>query len=1618
MRTNWLLAEIDYICFAGSVAWVLLAVVCWWLSRSRTSRPLAWPWLGWFGLLYGVTEWLDLLAQPPSVSPWLGLVQTGMMSLAFSALFEFGRRSGRSRAAICWLPGLLVVSVFWGWRVGVPGLNACCRLALGLPGGLWAAWTLWRTARQFSGAGGGSLRATALALLVATAALGAVVPTADFWPASRWNQDLFLAAYGLPVQCLRALCAWLCLAGMWWHERTATPRVTEEGRSASWVLPLAIPLLVALGWVGTAWRGRVAQDEMRQTVLRQAQSLAQAIPQEWVRQLSFTASDRTNPAFLRLRQAMIAYGKYLGLSNVYTMAVRGRQIVFGPENLDASDALASPPGTVYEQPRFEDWEVFRSGQPAFFGPFTDEYGSFVNGLAPVLDPSSGHVLLVVGIDIPIAQWQDRLAAARRMAMGVALFAIVMLVGGAGMLQYRRLIPAERRAWWWRHAETLLTAALGLTLTGILSLVILDAEQRSQREDFLRLANAKAELVRDAIGTIGERLGSVARFFEGSSDVTAHEFETFTGPLVRLTPVGTMEWLPFVAADEKERFEAERRRAGHADFGLKERSPRGEIVPAAGRTEYYPVGFVSPLPGHEAVLGFDRAADASQRVALRQAAETGFGTAALTRASLEDSLESLRLVLFEPVFPPGGVRPRGFVACELAPQTLLEHTLAFIGQDGAMSDTLIQELTLGSERSRLADYPAQPSPALVDVEAAVGEGTEYSVHPVLVCDRTWAVVQRPRLTFQQTHRMWQHQALAVMGGLVTLLVTAFIGTLRRQQTNLEERVRERTRELEAERDLFMGGPTVVFLWRNAADWPVEYVSANVAQVLGYESRQLTDGSLLFPALVHPDEWQAVSGDMREHIARQAPWFERELRLLHSSGEYRWFHDFTVLRRDARGEVTHYHGYLQDVTERKLAEAWLARRDAILAAAQFAGAQFLRGRAWEATVPDVLAKVGRAADVSRVYVFERHIGPDGEQLTSQRYEWVAAGIEPQADNPGLQNVPCESPGFARWSASLARGEPICGLVRDMPPAEREALEPQGIFSLVAMPIRAAGQWWGFIGFDDCQRPRQWRQAELDALRVVADMLGAALERKQAEDALRASEERFRAAVESAPAGIFVAAEGWFAYVNDLGARLLGADAPATLIGTAVLERVHADCLPSVRERLRVVVEESRPVPAAEENWVRLDGGLLEAEWSAVPFRYEGQQAALVFFRDIAGRKRQEEMQIRSQKLESLGTLAGGIAHDFNNLLYAISGNTELSQLDLPSDHPVQGNLSEVAKACARASELVRRILTFSRPHEPARQVVAVPLVVEEAVTLLRRTLPAMIDLRTRFAPGLPPILADATQLHQIIINLATNAAHAIGRSSGWIEFRLDVAQVTEESAQAVADVPPGRYVRLVVADNGCGMNRATLKRIFDPFFTTKPSGQGTGLGLSVVHGIVKSHRGGIAVDSQPGSGSTFYLYFPVVDKPPLELAADRHGALQRPVVPGRGVRILYVDDEEALVFLATRMLQRLGHAVAGYTDAIQALQEFRSRSGDFDVIVTDLAMPKMSGFDFAREVLAFCPGMPIIMTSGYVRSEDQEAAQRMGIREVILKPTTIEELVPLLDRLVGSALSSDGTAPNPA
>ncbi|MGI9166403.1 MAG: PAS domain S-box protein, partial [Pyrinomonadaceae bacterium] len=379
------------------------------------------------------------------------------------------------------------------------------------------------------------------------------------------------------------------------------------------------------------------------------------------------------------------------------------------------------------------------------------------------------------------------------------------------------------------------------------------------------------------------------------------------------------------------------------------------------------------------------------------------------------------------------------------------------------------------------------------------------------------------------------------------------------------------------------------------------------------------------------------------------------------------------------------------------------------------------------------------------------------------------------------------------------------------------------------------------------------------------------------------------------------------------------------------------------------------------------------------------------DITEQKKLEAQLRQAQKMEAIGTLAGGIAHDFNNILAAIIGYSEMAQRVIGQDSRAQTHLKQVLIASTRARNLVTQILTFSRQEEPELEVVKLQSIIAETLKLLRVSLPSPIEIRQAIDPTAPSVMGDATQLHQVAMNLCVNAGHAMKEHPGVLGIRVACVDIDRDFASTHPELTEGPHVCLEVSDSGSGMDRATPERIFEPFFTTKAPGEGTGLGLAVVHGVIRNHEGAIVVSSELGVGTTFSVYLPVYDRPPARIV-DESDSVSR----GQGEHILFVDDEEALASLGQSMLEDLGYRVTPMVDSVEALAAFRSQPEDFDLVITDQAMPRLSGADLATALLEIRPALPVILVTGYSAGMTHEKARATGIREMLPKPCPIQAL----------------------
>ena len=490
--------------------------------------------------------------------------------------------------------------------------------------------------------------------------------------------------------------------------------------------------------------------------------------------------------------------------------------------------------------------------------------------------------------------------------------------------------------------------------------------------------------------------------------------------------------------------------------------------------------------------------------------------------------------------------------------------------------------------------------------------------------------------------------------------------------------------------------------------------------------------------------------------------------------------------------------------------------------------------------------------------------------------------------------------------------------------------------------------------------------------------------------------------------VTSAGKLVDVNPAGVELLGFQSREEMLGIpSIIDFYHH---PEDRAAFREEIEKQGYVKDYELTYKRKDGELVTVLETATVERDETGKIVAYrgIARDITGQKRLEEQLNQAQKMEAIGTLAGGIAHDFNNILAVIMGLAELMRDELPEGieklestriNWLRKSARSIVNAADRGAELVKQILTFSRQSKQERKPIDLSRIIKDSLSLLRSILPATIEIRREIPPGPKVVLADATQIRQVMMNFGTNAAHAMRESGGILEVNLDEVYLDEEAVKNYDGINSGSYLELTVSDTGHGMTPQLMKRIFEPYFTTKKTGEGTGMGLAVIHGIVKSHGGDISVQSQPGKGTTFKVFLPCQgqrEMTPPKYAADK--------IPGGCERILLVDDETRLVEAVGGILKKMGYRVTEISDPLDALAAFREQPGQFDLIISDVTMPHLTGIQLAREIKGIKPDIPIILCSGFSSALTREQIETLGVSHFITKPINRNNLARVIRKVL--------------
>ncbi|MBU1163832.1 MAG: PAS domain S-box protein, partial [Proteobacteria bacterium] len=744
---------------------------------------------------------------------------------------------------------------------------------------------------------------------------------------------------------------------------------------------------------------------------------------------------------------------------------------------------------------------------------------------------------------------------------------------------------------------------------------------------------------------------------------------------------------------------------------------------------------------------------------------------------------------------------------------------------------------------------------------------------------------------------------------------------RQELNNREQAEKALRKTLKEREelerIVNYSPAVVFLWRAAEGWPVEFVSDNVQQY-GYSPEDFYSKRVDFASIVHPDDLERVAAEVARYSQEGRKDFVQEYRILTKGGEIRCIDDHTQVRHDSNDEITHYQGIVLDITERKQAEEALREsKNKLRNIVENSTNMF-----YSHTTDHILT----------------YLSPQVHDILGYKpEEAMVKWTELASDNP------INEEGFQRTEKAIKTG-------KAQAPYELELVHKSG--KIVWAEIREA--------------PIVENGKTISIVGALTDIT----ERKRAESAIKESEEKYRTLIETANDAIFVAdvETGIILDINKRAEELIGMPAEK-IIGMHQSQLHPKEKAEQYRKIFKDHIQKGKAISGEDLFVCNKDGHKIPVAISASVTKIKGRKVIQGFFRDITERKQAEEEkktledQLRqAQKMEAVGRLAGGIAHDFNNILTVIMGYSNIMQMKMSEDDPLQADVDQILGASHRAAQLTHSLLAFSRQqiiHPKPTKLNEIILKVEK---LLSRLIGEDIEIRTMLADKDLTIMADSSQIEQVLMNLATNARDAMPEG-GLLTISTELVELDKYFIKTYGyNVKPGMYSLISVTDSGSGMDEGTRKKIFEPFFTTKELGRGTGLGLAIIYGIVKQHNGFVDVFSKPGEGTTFKIYLPVIKSAIKETEADT-----LPPQKGGTETVLVAEDDETVREIIKTILDRFGYKVIEAVDGEDAVTLFKKNK--IDLVILDVIMPKKNGKEAYDEMKDFCPEIKAIFTSGY-------------------------------------------------
>jgi PAS domain S-box-containing protein len=1306
------------------------------------------------------------------------------------------------------------------------------------------------------------------------------------------------------------------------------------------MISVLVGILLA-GAFSAWWTIRQSNRHMREDMLYQARLVAQTVDIKRILSLSGSDADLTAVDYLRLKEQLAGTRKATpGCEFIYLMGRRENgPVFFFVDSEPPGSEDESPAGQIYEEVSNEDLRAFDKKMALTSGPASDRWGTWISALAPLTDPDSDALVAVLGIDFDARDWQRKLKRTALPSILLTLVTMALLTVGVFLIDRHTngndQPPHHGRYRQIIHAIVITGSFLSLSAAWIIN----EQTIHSRRQAFQQLAQDKASAIAKTLHTLHHtELEALARLFEASEYVSPKEFDDYTDFLLKNPVIRTWAWAQWMPASDRERMEEQIRAEGLSEFTIWQRDVNGNPLPVAKRDDgYCPIVRAAPAERKREALGFDLGADPLRQRALEAAAHSGLTTCSAPIGNPGEPNRPAIIHVFRPVFAQDDAsRLRGFALADLQPAALLKSARP--------TDAVILELAIGISGTTIETLAkSRENGSFPDTRLSV-------VCPIFEFGQVFLVTAHAGSAFLRLYPLQVAWLVLVAGLMLTILLAGWFGSVHRKRDQLERLVGERTRSLiEAQNQMELalhGADLGTWDWHIPSDKMI--VNENWAKTVGYQLDEIVPILYDWRALIAPEDRPASIQTMDLHLEGQSDFYEFEQRLRHKAGHYVWvLSKGRVLERDADGSPLRVCGTCLNTTKHRKVKTALEISETRL-------------RTLINTIPDLVwLKDPQGVFLACNKRFERLYGAkEADIIGKTDYAFV---------DPELADFFREKDQAAMAAGSACLNEETLTFADD---GHRELVE-----TVKTPMVDAQGEITGVLG-------------------IARDITN----RKRAEERIRQSEEKFFKIFAMAPDVIAITRleDGKIIDVN-IGFEETTGWKRSEVVGRTAFD-IHFWADPSARADMVAELKAGRDVLYREMEFRRKDGSTRVGIYSARTITISDELTLIFILQDVTRSRRLEaerrklEVQLQqSQKLEAIGVLAGGVAHDFNNMIGAIMGYSELAMQTLDASDPMRKNFNKILDAARRSADLTRQLLAFARKQTIEPVVFDLNATVEGTLKMLRRLIGENIELAWLPMTGECTVCMDPSQLDQILANLCVNARDAITQV-GKITIKTGTSMFDDVSCSAHADCLPGEYVQITVIDDGCGMDRETQEHIFEPFFTTKGVGQGTGLGLATVYGIVKQNDGFIQIYSEPGIGTTFNIYLPrhaAGAETPIEAIDD---AIPR----SRGETVMMVEDDPTLREMGLLMLQRLGYNVLLPATPAEAIRMADDDRTDIQLLITDVVMPEMNGRELADRLLAIRPGIRHLFMSGY----PADVIAHQGVLEkgvnFIQKPFSLKDL----------------------